>query len=716
MQSSAQGRKTQNKNAIIRQQSVELMSEGKTHIIKPETENEKRETQYGTTHTIKVEIDDEDPGNAVLSLEIIANVFIEGVVLFDFGNIFVYFNLWTGFLKDIEYTATEEQKDISLLHDVYSSYKTFLLYQNTDGRVLILPRNQNFHTVFKRLSNVLQNNEKVTSNMVVRLKDINKPNHSCEQFKESGHVKHDQKYHHVNHVFARKLETRFNESESGENVKEEAETDLSYERNVSLETCKERTNIGRLKVNTPYLQNPKQLPWLPPSFPRDRIFIQYPFKELFQLPVQVSEEQRDDDQAHSEQVVTHNYSTIHRDDISFGLSQPSMGNNGVYSHVTNETQSAVQEPRSLLQHRPRVPPRHPNYSDYSDRLMSYTNWRHRTPDPPRLSQAGFFFTNQEDLVRCFQCGIGLKDFSPDDDPLLEHIRHSKQCPFLPELLGEDRLASYKERLQTIDPEYNRQQQWTARQNGSVPSPSYRHPEYQTMEARLSSFAMWPHHMKQTPQQLAEAGLYYTGFEDQVRCFACDGGLRRWDPEDDPWTEHCRWFPACPYALEQKGEQFIALIQASVENEGYGASGGGVQDVTSTMAQLKLRESVTESIMTQHRAVCLDMGYKEHDVKDAVKELLERGNETPSLEDIIVLIDVIRERKLNNGHSSANESPFEENNRLKNIVFCMRCSKNNVNALFLPCTHHELCMACAEPLNECPVCHREIREKIRTFMV
>lgn len=56
----------------------------------------------------------------------------------------------------------------------------------------------------------------------------------------------------------------------------------------------------------------------------------------------------------------------------------------------------------------------------------------------------------------------------------------------------------------------------------------------------------------------------TGVDDLVRCFSCDGGLKRWDDEDVPWIEHCRWFPTCPYARERKGDEFIALIQASAE--------------------------------------------------------------------------------------------------------------------------------------------------------
>ena len=60
--------------------------------------------------------------------------------------------------------------------------------------------------------------------------------------------------------------------------------------------------------------------------------------------------------------------------------------------------------------------------------------------------------------------------------------------------------------------------------------------------------------------------YFLGFDDQVRCFACDGGLKKWDPEDDPLTEHCRWFPECPFLLEKKGEDFVRLVQISTAKE------------------------------------------------------------------------------------------------------------------------------------------------------
>ena len=36
-----------------------------------------------------------------------------------------------------------------------------------------------------------------------------------------------------------------------------------------------------------------------------------------------------------------------------------------------------------------------------------------------------------------------------------------------------------------------------------------------------------------------------------------GGLRNWQPDDDPWTEHARWFTKCGYVRLIKGDEFIA---------------------------------------------------------------------------------------------------------------------------------------------------------------
>ncbi|XP_053396569.1 baculoviral IAP repeat-containing protein 3-like [Mercenaria mercenaria] len=369
---------------------------------------------------------------------------------------------------------------------------------------------------------------------------------------------------------------------------------------------------------------------------------------------------------------------------------------------------------SIATRRPARPARHPEYIDYSQRLRSYARWIRSSPGPACLCEAGFFFTNQGDLVRCFQCGIGLKDFSEGDDPLLEHVRYSGDCPYLLEYLGTAGISAIKTKCQAKQAEASEQRR---------SSVHCRHPQYQTYEARVSSFAGWPNNLTQKPEVLAESGLFYTGFEDHVRCFTCDGGLRRWDAEDDPWTEHCRWFPACQYAREKKGDEFIALVQASTEepenltNE----EGTGSQGLVRAIEQMTLRDPALKAVLDEHKNACLEMGYELGDFNAAVEDLRNMGIIRPTLDEILDMVEVVQERKQSQQRAaeleqSHFETPLEENLRLKSFVICMSCGKNNVNTLFIPCTHHRVCMECAEPLTECPVCRKNIRQKIRTFLV
>lgn len=53
--------------------------------------------------------------------------------------------------------------------------------------------------------------------------------------------------------------------------------------------------------------------------------------------------------------------------------------------------------------------------------------------------------------------------------------------------------------------------------------------------------------------------YIVEEDDVVRCHYCDGGLRQWEPGDDPWTEHARWFPFCKYIVKIKGLAFIEEV-------------------------------------------------------------------------------------------------------------------------------------------------------------
>ncbi|XP_061192111.1 baculoviral IAP repeat-containing protein 2-like [Saccostrea echinata] len=94
----------------------------------------------------------------------------------------------------------------------------------------------------------------------------------------------------------------------------------------------------------------------------------------------------------------------------------------------------------------------------------------------------------------------------------------------------------------------------------------KYPSYAVVATRVSSFKDWPSCMTQKPRDLALAGFLYAGYGDYTRCFFCGGGLRNWEPEDDPWIEHARWFPKCAFLRQNKGDEFVALVQIEHEEQ------------------------------------------------------------------------------------------------------------------------------------------------------
>ncbi|XP_069363484.1 death-associated inhibitor of apoptosis 1-like [Maniola hyperantus] len=92
-----------------------------------------------------------------------------------------------------------------------------------------------------------------------------------------------------------------------------------------------------------------------------------------------------------------------------------------------------------------------------------------------------------------------------------------------------------------------------------------YPSYATQSMRLNSFKTWPQDLIQTPEEMASAGFFYTGINDNVICYFCGGKLKDWSREDLPWSEHARWFQFCPYVLLMKGKEYVqSVINESFE--------------------------------------------------------------------------------------------------------------------------------------------------------
>ena len=177
-----------------------------------------------------------------------------------------------------------------------------------------------------------------------------------------------------------------------------------------------------------------------------------------------------------------------------------------------------------------------------------------------------------------------------------------------------------------------------------------HPQYATLEARLRTFREWPPALKQTPKDLADAGFYYIGLSDQVKCFYCDGGLRNWQSEDEPWKEHARWFDKCVFVRLLKGDDYIKNCMDERPPEKANMS---LQSGSRSVTEDDIRKAMSQAIVKQ----VLSMGIDHSRVKMAIKKRLENsGNPFDTAESLIsAAFSVQRNQERRNLNENQNPS-------------------------------------------------------------
>ncbi|XP_064462958.1 baculoviral IAP repeat-containing protein 3-like [Ornithodoros turicata] len=92
-----------------------------------------------------------------------------------------------------------------------------------------------------------------------------------------------------------------------------------------------------------------------------------------------------------------------------------------------------------------------------------------------------------------------------------------------------------------------------------------HERYASFSSRKSSFDLYPATAKGNTEKMAKAGFFYTGAQDRTTCFQCGNSFCSWSDEDDPLSEHARWYRDCPYVILQLGDEVIENIRREHSN-------------------------------------------------------------------------------------------------------------------------------------------------------
>ncbi|XP_034658555.1 LOW QUALITY PROTEIN: death-associated inhibitor of apoptosis 1 [Drosophila subobscura] len=388
------------------------------------------------------------------------------------------------------------------------------------------------------------------------------------------------------------------------------------------------------------------------------------------------------------------------------------------------------------------------YNREEARLKTFANWPLAWLDKNQLARTGMFYTNEDDKVKCYFCEVEIGRWDLDDQPVPEHLRWSPNCPLLRrrttnnvplnsealerilppisydicganESTVELRESAYPEGripmshitqstgMNTVaSPLMGSTATSTAatQANGDVQPETCRHvasgnyfpeyPEYAVESARLRTFEEWPRNLKQKPIQLAEAGFFYTGVGDRVRCFSCGGGLKDWDDNDEPWEQHALWLSQCRFVKLMKGQLYIDAVAAKPEPV-------AEKDETSTStAETPAAASTTAPTTATVEAPSGDVA------PSAATRIYEK----------IVSAAANQEGSTTASPSTAggaapapNGSPVIPEEKL-----CKICYAAEYNTAFLPCGHVVACAKCASSVTKCPLCRKPFTDVMRVY--
>jgi len=93
---------------------------------------------------------------------------------------------------------------------------------------------------------------------------------------------------------------------------------------------------------------------------------------------------------------------------------------------------------------------HPAFRMHYARLESFKDWPQSSQSPADLAKAGFYYFGVKDMVKCFFCNGGLKDWTAGDDPYQDHVRWFPKCQFIRQLMGPEYIEETRRKFKSSD--------------------------------------------------------------------------------------------------------------------------------------------------------------------------------------------------------------------------------------------------------------------------
>ena len=236
------------------------------------------------------------------------------------------------------------------------------------------------------------------------------------------------------------------------------------------------------------------------------------------------------------------------------------------------------------------------------------------------------------------------------------------------------------------------------------------PLFSNPEDRKRTFSQWQ--LKSCVDELVFNGFFYTGEGDIVCCFWCKGRIGYWTAEDDSLERHVKDWPECSlawYACEEfcrkMPESFyhptalpchIKMIEQSHRINSF-------KDWTLEPFIRKKRPSkdnlvkcgffwTQEDLFVRCFWCDLEINYRWFNSENALDDHLQMKPNCAFAQNVNISAEIKEDRLL-----------------------CKICLTNEMEVVFLNCSHLACCKACSKKCTNCPICRKFIRETLRIYI-
>ncbi|KAK7107759.1 hypothetical protein V1264_015621 [Littorina saxatilis] len=386
----------------------------------------------------------------------------------------------------------------------------------------------------------------------------------------------------------------------------------------------------------------------------------------------------------------------------------------------------------------------PENAVVSVRLATFLDWPTRgLPNRRLLVIAGFYYMGTGDSVRCFYCGVTLRNWRENDDPWVTHVRFRFSCDYVKAIKGEDFV--YRALLQValghaISSETGciTSSESAAVTNG-IDNSSTSCSSQQTSPTSIANTASAYAANSNAASDNTTAASGTTVPPTAARSSTTVGMSKEAPrgPGSCSTTEQGSENSASRSDMNAEGNRDQATLRSrdasegastsSTENgpdamgtgkKGKGNKKGGASKAAAntdgasvgTYAQNGVEVLQTDAEPDKHRSTA--------SLPRTNQQTVAVGGQSPTFQSTIsteyVTVPNVGVAG-NHGDATSFEQLQETNHRLRRRVTCRLCGNRPVDTIFLPCGHLCTCEMCAATIRMCCLCNDRIRGTAHVYM-